>query len=136
MISIRCIVMVIRSHRNQISQRYTSTPEGEKKQKELEEELESKWEAAQQEWQDMVDECAQKEANSHGAFHHWVNDSDGDGAEEPDEAKSFQESGCEESRDTTYDNFINLRYSYTFREEDPRDGYIIHGENVTRMMFR
>ena len=107
----------------------TSTPEGEKKQKELEEELESKWEAAQQEWQDMVDECAQKEANSHGAFHHWVNDSDGDGAEEPDEAKSFQESGCEESRDTTYDNFINLRYSYTFREEDPRDGYIIHGEN-------
>jgi len=39
---------------------------------------------------------------------------------------AFELSGCREDRDATYDKFIALRYSYTFKENTAREGYILH----------
>lgn len=74
------------------------------------------------EWQAAVDECEAAAASSNGTFHHWMCNSE----EKPSEEEAFENSGCREARDNAYQNFINLRYSYTFREVDPRDGYILH----------
>ena len=32
-------------------------------------------------------------------------------------------------RDETYENFINLEYSYTLEEKTARTGYIVHGNH-------
>lgn len=78
-----------------------------------------------EEWQSAVDECAAAESSGNGTFHHWECGSES----EPSEAEAFEQSGCKAARDQAYENFINLRYSYTFREVDPRNGYILHGPN-------
>lgn len=89
------------------------------------EETEDEYEQLMEEWQAAVDECAQAAADSNGTFHHWECGSE----TEPTEEEAFEGSGCKAARDLAYENFINLRYSYTFREVDPRNGYIIHGPN-------
>lgn len=83
------------------------------------------YEQLMEEWQEKVDECEAKAAACNGTLHHWMCGSES----EPSESEAFTASGCKTVRDTAYDNFINLRYSYTFRETDARDGYIIHGQN-------
>ena len=35
-------------------------------------------------------------------------------------------------RDETYENFINLEYSYTLEEKTARTGYIVHGNHKRR----
>ena len=89
------------------------------------EEADDEYEQLMEEWQAAVDECAQAAADSNGTFHHWECGSE----TEPTEEEAFEGSGCKAARDLAYENFINLRYSYTFREVDPRNGYIIHGPN-------
>ena len=93
-------------------------PEGD------DEEAEDEYEELMAEWQAAVDACEANAAASSGTFHHWLCGSES----EPSEAEAFEQSGCRACRDTAYENFINLRYSYTFRETDARDGYIIHGQ--------
>ncbi|MEW4411273.1 SpaA isopeptide-forming pilin-related protein [Clostridium sp. AN503] len=83
------------------------------------------YEQLMEEWQEKVDECQAKSSASNGTLHHWLCGSES----EPSESEAFGNSGCKAVRDLAYDNFINLRYSYTFRETDARDGYIIHGQN-------
>ena len=92
---------------------------------EADEEAADEYAQLMEEWQAAVDECAQAAADSNGTFHHWECGSE----TEPSEAEAFEGSGCKAARDQAYENFINLRYSYTFREVDPRYGYIIHGPN-------
>lgn len=78
--------------------------------------------SAMEAWQEMVDECEAKAEESNGHMHHWLCNSE----EEPSEEESFEKSGCKDARDATYENFINLKYSYTFREVKARDGYTLH----------
>lgn len=89
------------------------------------EDEDDEYEQLMAQWQEKVDECEAKSAAGSGTMHHWMCGSES----EPSEAEAFSESGCKNVRDAAYDNFINLRYSYTFRETDARDGYIIHGQN-------
>lgn len=77
--------------------------------------------ALMEEWQNAVDECVSVADSSGGTFHHWECGSEST----PSEDEAFEQSGCREARDDAYDNFINLEYSYTFRETDAKDGYII-----------
>lgn len=42
---------------------------------------------------------------------------------------AFTASGCEADVNATYEKFIALRYSYTFRETDARTGYTLHGNH-------
>ncbi len=89
-------------------------------------EEEGEGEDLMEEWQAMVDACEEKAAScTPGTFHHWLCGSES----EPEEAEAFEKSGCKANRDAAYENFINLRYSYTFRETNARDGYILHGQN-------
>lgn len=90
-----------------------------------EDDEDDEYEQLMEEWQEKVDACEAKAAASNGTLHHWMCGSES----EPSESEAFTASGCKTVRDTAYDNFINLRYSYTFRETDARDGYIIHGQN-------
>lgn len=89
------------------------------------EEAEEEYAQLMEEWQAAVDECEAAAQASNGTFHHWMCGSES----EPSEEEAFEQSGCKAARDAAYENFINLRYSYTFRETDARDGYIIHGQN-------
>lgn len=76
------------------------------------------------EWEAAVASCERREAAAiPGTFHHWLCGSES----EPSEAEAFERSGCRANRDAAYENFIGLRYSYTFRETQPRDGYLLHG---------
>lgn len=92
---------------------------------EEDEEAQEEYEALMEQWQEAVNECEAAAQASNGTFHHWMCGSES----EPSEEEAFEQSGCKAARDAAYENFINLRYSYTFRETDARDGYIIHGQN-------
>ncbi len=83
------------------------------------------YERLMEQWEEAVQECEGIAASSQGTFHHWVVG----GTRRPSEAEAFEQSGCRGNRDLAYRNFVSLRYSYTFREEDAREGYIIHGQN-------
>ena len=43
-----------------------------------------------------------------------------------DAETSYVESGCKEDCEQTYEKFISMKYSYTFKEFKARDGYILH----------
>lgn len=100
-------------------------PEADGEDPEATEAAEEEYAQLMEEWQAAVDECAAAESASNGTFHHWECGSES----EPSEAEAFEQSGCKAARDQAYENFIHLRYSYTFREADPRNGYILHGPN-------
>ena len=85
----------------------------------------AEYEALMEEWRSAVEECETAAGKSGGTHHHWI----AGGTKTASEAQAFEESGCKQARDNAYENFINLRYSYTFRETEARNGYIIHGQN-------
>jgi len=39
---------------------------------------------------------------------------------------SYAKSGCQEDCGQTYEKFISMKYSYTWKEFKARDGYILH----------
>lgn len=100
-------------------------PESDGGGEEDDEDEDDEYERLMEQWAEAVAECEELAAASKGTFHHWVVG----GTSVPSEAEAFEGSGCRADRDMAYENFIHLRYSYTFREEDARDGYIIHGQN-------
>ncbi len=85
----------------------------------------AEYEALMEEWRAAVKECDTAARKSSGTHHHWIVG----GTKAASEAQAFEKSGCRQARDSAYENFINLRYSYTFREVEARNGYIIHGQN-------
>ena len=43
---------------------------------------------------------------------------------------SYAKSGCQEDCGQTYEKFISMKYSYTWKEFKARDGYILHDEHA------
>lgn len=84
----------------------------------------AEYEALVEEYEAEVEACEELAQESDGTHHHWMGGSEDAAGEE----EAFEASGCRAARDEAYEAFINLRYAYTFRETDARDGYIIHGE--------
>lgn len=116
------------------------------------EESESKKDAnrqAAEKWLELVDSCNERMENSNGTHFHWLQDEgsyeevlqvleSGEGGSRADSedlnllsntdsAGAFEASGCKKDCEQTYENFINLRFSYTWKEVQARDGYILHG---------
>lgn len=95
------------------------------------------------EWLELVDACEEKSRTSGGCHFHWMADEDSydivrsvyETGEAKDAGRSgtvkketaFEQSGCKEDCEQTYENFINLRFSYTWKETQARMGYILHG---------
>ena len=50
--------------------------------------------------------------------------------ESADGDAAFDKSGCKADAQETYDKFVSLKYSYTFREEKAREGYTLHGNHA------
>ena len=104
--------------------------------------------AAAEEWLALVEAC---EAEAEGGAHfHWIADEgafdqvngvlesgigreghkepEEDGTEEDTDSQSaFEASGCRADCQETYENFISLRFTYTWKEMQARNGYILHG---------
>lgn len=105
-------------------------------------------------WLTCVSECEDKASGDFEGVHfHWIMDgvdqsviedtasSGGGEGRTPDGGITssaegeiaFEESGCRQDRDKTYDKFISLKYSYTFQETKAREGYTrhnIHPEDI------
>lgn len=101
-----------------------------------------------QQWLDTRDECEEKAGTREGVHFHWVmSDVDegtieqtasdgGEGLEDeaPDAGNTtsadgdtaYEESGCMDDCEETYDKFIDLEYSYTWKEITPKPGYVSH----------
>jgi len=95
-----------------------------------------------------VEECEEHASGDFEGVHfHWIQsdvdasviesilESGGEPGETPDagdtepapEDEAFEESGCQADCQETYDNFVSMKYSYTWTEETARDGYVVHG---------
>lgn len=100
-----------------------------------------------QAWLDCVSSCEeQADGDFEGVHFHWVmvdvhqseiqniadsgglegTTPDGGNSSEPDADTAYEESGCHEDMQSTYDKFISLKYSYAITEFQARDGYIRH----------
>lgn len=101
-------------------------------------------------WMACREDCDRKaEGDFSGVHFHWIMEqvfqgkieeishSGGEEGEIPDGGEqsdpggevSFQKSGCQADCEATYKKFISMKYSYTFREFQARDGYILHGNH-------
>lgn len=92
-------------------------------------------------WIDLFEAC-EKAGDEGGNHFHWVLDasiynavqdvldsgepSDSDKATGADVSTAFEKSGCREDCEETYEAFINLKFSYTWKEIQARNGYILH----------
>lgn len=104
--------------------------------------------AAAEEWLSLVEAC---EAEAEGGVHfHWVSDESafdqvagvlesgtgggearewdkGGPEEDTGSGSAFEASGCRADCEETYENFTSLRFTYTWKEIQARNGYILHG---------
>lgn len=92
-------------------------------------------------WLQALDDCREREEENQGKHFHWMIDSGVEAAVrgtkdtgEPCRAvgavsveTAFEKSGCREDCENSYEAFINLKYSYTLKEETARSGYTVHG---------
>lgn len=92
-------------------------------------------------WMELYDAC-ESEGESSDTHFHWLADESvyetvsevlesgepGASGEEmgADAETAFVESGCRADCEKTYDAFIHLRFSYTWKEIQARHGYILH----------
>ena len=87
-------------------------------------------------WQECVDACEAYAEQYPGVHFHWLGgsgedgDDDGEGGSSASGEEAFEKSGCQADVETTYSNFIALRYSYAFQEDQAREGYTRHGEHT------
>lgn len=49
--------------------------------------------------------------------------------------KSYESSGCKSDTEQTYDKFINLKYTYTWKETKAREGYIQHDTHTDDVLI-
>ncbi|MBQ7795886.1 MAG: hypothetical protein IJ374_04925, partial [Lachnospiraceae bacterium] len=101
---------------------------------------------AAMQWMELVEACNAAAEGSGGTHFHWLVEEgsleevqgvlDSGEAEELigsaassglDSQTAFEQSGCKDDCEATYENFINLRFSYTWKEIQARTGYILHG---------
>ncbi len=97
---------------------------------------------AAKQWLDLFESCEEAAEESGGTHFHWQIDSNiyeeiaeiadsGDAADIKGYAgasakQAFEESGCKDDCEQTYKAFINLRFTYTWKEIQARNGYILH----------
>lgn len=97
--------------------------------------------AAARQWMELFEACEQA-GNEDGTHFHWLVDEsvydtvrtvmesgepDGDGGSLGADAETaFEKSGCKDDCEETYEKFINLKFSYTWKEIQARNGYILH----------
>lgn len=107
------------------------------------EDVRDKNRAAAAEWLRLVEDCEEKAENGDGTHFHWLIDeglydeiaeiaesgetAGGDGSQGADAETAFEESGCQADCEETYEAFIGLRFTYTWKEIQARTGYILHG---------
>ena len=48
---------------------------------------------------------------------------------------SYEGSGCKQDTEDTYDKFISLKYTYTWKEEKAREGYIVHDTHTDDVLI-
>ncbi len=98
---------------------------------------------AAKEWLDLYESCEEAEEDSGGTHFHWLIDDEiydvvleiaecgeADDIESiagADAEYAFEASGCKEDCEATYKMFTNLRFTYTWKEVQARQGYILHG---------
>lgn len=104
--------------------------------------------AAAREWMDLAKACEAEAENGDGTHFHWIADETvydevktvlesgvfqdavyGDDEEDESGAEAgnaFAASGCEADCEETYDRFIHLKFTYTWKEIQARTGYILH----------
>lgn len=109
----------------------------------VEEDTEDANKKAAAEWLELVNACEEESQNSGGRHFHWLSDpdnyetvqsvfetgqiEDAGGYGKAEKETAFEKSGCKQDCEQTYHNFINLRFSYTWKETQARTGYILHG---------
>ena len=106
--------------------------------------------AAAEGWQATLLECEEKASDFDGVHFHWLMEgvdesaiaeaaaSGGEPGDTPDGGvtasadgdEAYEKSGCMEDCEATYDKFINMRYSYTFKEIKARAGYTLHDNHT------
>ena len=100
-----------------------------------------------QAWLDCVSDCEEQASGDFEGVHfHWLmsdvdqgeieniassggdegSTPDGGNTSEPDADTAYEESGCYQDMQDTYEKFISLKYSYAYTEFQARDGYIRH----------
>lgn len=100
-----------------------------------------------QAWLDCVSDCEEQASGAFEGVHfHWLmsdvdqgeitniassggdegSTPDGGNTTEPDSDTAYEESGCYQDMQETYEKFISLKYSYAYTEFQARDGYIRH----------
>ncbi len=109
--------------------------------------------AAAAAWLELVEDCENRADSGQGTHFHWLDDENAvdevsevldtglprskmrSGAEDEDGGQhsrasmrdAFRNSGCQEDCEATYNKFIGLRFTYTWKEVQARPGYILHG---------
>lgn len=98
--------------------KWAEAAEGDADAKEL---AEDKNQAIAKEWQELVEACEAEAENGDGTHFHWMAEEG-----EPEDGDAFEASGCKADCEETYDRFIHLRFTYTWKEIQARNGYILH----------
>lgn len=134
---------------------YEEDPEtGENNQDEIDEAQETNKTYAKQ-WIEYYEACQEKAGERSGVHFHWLGDgvledtirslaeSGGSEGETPNggptacfgKEKSYESSGCKSDTEQTYDKFINLKYTYTWKETKAREGYIQHDTHTDDVLI-
>lgn len=134
---------------------YEEDPEtGENNQDDIDEAQETNKTYAKQ-WIKYYEACQEKAGERSGVHFHWLGDgvledtirslaeSGGSEGETPDggptacfgKEKSYESSGCKSDTEQTYDKFINLKYTYTWKETKAREGYIQHDTHTDDVLI-
>lgn len=106
-------------------------------------------------WIEYYEACQKKAGERSGVHFHWLGDgvledtirslaeSGGSEGETPNggptacfgKEKSYESSGCKSDTEQTYDKFINLKYTYTWKETKAREGYIQHDTHTDDVLI-
>ena len=106
-------------------------------------------------WIEYYEACQEKAGERSGVHFHWLGDgvledeirsiaeSGGNEGETPnggptecfEKEKSYEASGCKKDTEDTYDKFINLKYTYTWKEIKAREGYIQHDTHTDDVLI-
>ncbi len=134
---------------------YEEDPEtGENNQDDIDEAQETNKAYAKQ-WIEYYEACQEKAGERSGVHFHWLGDgvledtirsiaeSGGSEGDTPNggptacfgKEKSYESSGCKADTEQTYDKFINLKYTYTWKETKAREGYIQHDTHTDDVLI-
>lgn len=108
-----------------------------------------------EQWIDYYEDCIAKSEERAGVHFHWLSDavdegeirsiagSGGEEGETPNagptacfgKEESYESSGCKQDTEDTYQKFISLKYTYTWKEATAREGYILHDTHTDDVLI-